>query len=128
MFHAAPHLSLKNVSFVNNTCAVNGGAVYVKSVALDGDIWADGEGVDVLACFFRNNTSRLNGGAMYYQGSFGQNDEDLIVDGTLFVGNNGSSGGALCTWGADSVSLRNSKLEQNTAFFGRGGGIYTYGQ
>lgn len=121
-------MSLKNVSFENNTCAVNGGAVYVTSGALADGSWADGEGVDVLDCSFRNNTSILNGGAMYYQGSFGENTEVLNVSRTLFDGNNGSSGGALCPWGVSTFYLNEGLFERNIAFFGRGGGIYTYGQ
>ena len=52
----------------------------------------------------------------------------MVVRNTLFDGNNGSSGGALCSWGVSRVYLNGSTFEQNIAFYGRGGGIYTYGQ
>lgn len=128
MFLAGPHVSLRNISFENNTCVVAGGAVYFKSVALDDGSWADGEGVDVLSSSFRNNTSGSNGGALYYLGSLGRNDEEMLIRGSVFDGNNGSSGGALCAWDVNSLSVQRSTFEQNIAFFGRGGGIYTYGQ
>ena len=107
---------------------INGGAVYIESRRLADGSWADGEGVSVVACSFKNNTSKLNGGALYYDGSYGQNKEELFVRGTVFDGNNGSSGGALSTWGLSRLYLNESTVKQNIAFFGRGGGIYTYGQ
>lgn len=128
MYHDGQHLSLRNTAFENNTCAEDGGAVYVKSSPLADGSWADGEGVDILACSFKNNTSSYSGGAVYYQGSLGETNEAMIVRGTLFVGNTAASGGALCAWGADRLAVNESTFEQNTAVFGHGGGIYTYGQ
>lgn len=125
MFHAGPHLWLKNNSFENNTCVVNGGAIYIKSRRLDDGSWADGKGVDVLACSFKNNTAGLRGGAVYYLGSLGSNNEKLLVRETLFAGNNGTYGGALCTWAVSSLVVNETAFEENTALLGRGGGIYT---
>ena len=114
--------------FKTTQSVINGGAVHIESRRLADGSWADGEGVGVLACSFKNNTSMLNGGALHYDGSYGQNKEELFVRGTVFDGNNGSSGGALSTWGLSRLYLNESTIKQNIAFFGRGGGIYTYGQ
>lgn len=102
--------------------------MYIYSDALADGSWADGEGVDILECSFKNNTSGFDGGAVFYDGSYGLNNEQMIVRGSVFFGNNGSSGGAFRTRGVVSISVYESTFERNTAFFGRGGGIYTYGQ
>ena len=40
---------------------------------------------------------------------------------------NASSGGAVCPWGVSNVVITDSSFEQNIAYFGRGGALYTYG-
>lgn len=105
-----------------------GGAVCILSIPLLDGSWADGEGVDILACSFKNNTSASYGGAVYYDGSVGRNNEQMIISSTPFVSNRGSSGGALYTWGVSSYYIYESTFEQNLASLGRGGGIYTEGQ
>lgn len=67
-------------------------------------------------------------GAVYYQGSLGANQEALWIDGSTFTDNNASSGGAISPWGVNSVQIINSTIDRNHAYYGRGGGLYTYGE
>lgn len=115
--------------FEDNTASGNGGAVYVYSQALGNGTWAPNELANFTGCTFRNNTARdVNGGAVYHQGSEGANYESLVVSNCSFVGNNASSGGALCPWSTAYVEIDQCVFEQNTAYYGRGGALYTYGE
>lgn len=67
-------------------------------------------------------------GAVYYQGSLGANSETLYVEDCTFMDNNASSGGALCPWGVSFVTIKTSRIQGNHAYYGRGGGMYTYGE
>ena len=92
---------------------------------------AENEGVNIVNCVFRNNTaSSVNGGAIHYDGSNGlnTNQETLYIANSTFFGNNASSGGALCAWGVALTQLEGCVFDHNTAYYGRGGGLYAYGE
>ena len=117
--------------FENNTATNNGGAIKVWSQELEDNTWAVYEGVNILNCTFRNNTATsVNGGAIHYDGSNGLNvnQETLYISNSTFFGNNASSGGALCAWGVALTQMEGCVFDHNTAYYGRGGGLYAYGR
>ena len=128
LFITAPYVVIEKCLFENNAASSYGGAIYIWSQALANNTWAVNEEANVTGCTFRNNTSiNVNGGAIYYTGSQGGNTEVFNLTNSTFEGNNASSGGAICPWGVANVIINGSAFVGNTAYYGRGGALYTYG-
>lgn len=124
----SPYLVIEQCLFENNVASYNGGAMYITSQALENGTWAAHEEANVTGCTFRNNTSvNSNGGAIYYVGSMGYNTEVFYLTNSTFEGNNASSGGAVSPWAVANVIINGSTFVDNTAYYGRGGALYTYG-
>ena len=129
MWLASSYGNFQNCRFENNTAGGNGGALYGLSQMLEDGTWAQDEQISFTRCTFKNNTSiNVNGGAIYYQGSFGANNEALFLTNSTFLENNASSGGAVTTWGTAQVSVDGCSFEYNSAYYGRGAGLYAYGK
>ena len=126
---AGPYISFTSCLFENNSATNNGGAIQPSASALDDNTWAQGECVAVANCTFRNNSAiNVNGGAVYYLGSLGESSEELFISNSTFFGNNASSGGAVVPWGVARVEIAEVLFEHNTAYYGRGGALYAYGE
>lgn len=124
-----PQITFDRCLFDNNTASNNGGAMKLTSSSLEDGSWADQEGIRILDCVFRNNSAiNVNGGAVFYDGSGGSGNDMLYISDSTFFGNNASSGGALCAWGVSFIQIDGCLVDHNTAYYGRGGGLYVYGE
>lgn len=102
-----------DVSFVDNSAAISGGALYLVSVGSSLDI------VEIENVRFLSN-SALDGGAIHSVGSF------LKITGCNFIENSAVSfGGALSSASGNDI-IYNSVFEGNSA--GTGGAIRTAGE
>jgi predicted outer membrane repeat protein len=134
------HLTADYVTFINNTAAANGGAVYANSYSK----------VNMGNCIFENNaangtSSNLQGGAVYvgymanmtivssnftknyakYRGGaiYAQSKGTLTIKGSKFIGNDANvyaaspngQGGAIFTYGCEIYVQDNCEFINNTA-------------
>ena len=96
--------TIEHCDFINNTAAVNGGAIYAYSKAIVND------------CHFYNNNASNFGGAIYF------NAESSEVNSSEFNNNNAlKSGGAVYITNRFSI-INNSVFKNNTAEYA--GAVY----
>jgi len=106
---ATGNTSLDGLLITGGTSMTNGGAILANA----------GTALFISDSNFTNNRSQFNGGAIYSEGS-------VNVTGSSISGNSALNSGAGVY--AESITITNSAINNNTADMGDGGAIYATGE
>ena len=119
-------ICIRDSTFENNTAEAQAGAMGITVGR-----FSSNNNVEVVNCTFCNNSCylpRCTGGAMGVDFFFNTSFNDVVVDGTQFLGNSADTGGAIslstsvgtitgAEGESDSLTLHNCQFEQNRAFY-----------
>lgn len=114
VFMFGPLSQVENTTFKENSTTYSGGAIYLGNTSTDNQI-------NITGSTFENNKAGSNGGAIYVT------TNKILIDGSEFLGNTASNGGAIATSASNkinSIIVSNSKFLNNEATKGYGGALY----